>query len=551
MTTISYYYITTALSYLLTAIYGLMWHRRYNINFTLIFVLIPTANTGYLFLAQSEEQHSALMGQQISYIGGCFEPLFLLFAVLGLCKIEVHKAVRGVMITLNTLMFFCVITANNTTFFYKKVRFAKIDGVGTLEKEYGFVHSIFVVSLFVYLWLSFGALIFTYIKRKDVSRRILNLLLLPGILSVASYFSGRFCESFKTLSLIPLSYVLSQIIFLLIIHRVNLYETADTAIDSLMRAGKTAFISVDRRMRFLGGDETASVFFPQLIQLHVDKPISACDELGSAIIHWIKVYSEDKSQNKVQFKFGGRIYLISITHLYDGKKIRGYQLIITDDTESLIAENAKRTMQMQSKLLLGMATMVESRDNSTGGHIRRTSEGVRLLIEEMIKSGKFALSDDFCRSMIKAAPLHDLGKIAVDDAILRKPGRFTPEEYEKMKVHAAEGARIVREILSDNDDTYFRRIAENVAHYHHERWDGSGYPEGLAGESIPLEARIMAVADVFDALVSKRVYKEKMPFDKAEEIIMEGMGKQFDKELEPIFVAACPRLEAYYEGLEE
>ncbi len=551
MTTISYYYITTALSYLLTAIYGYMWHRRYNINFTLMFVIIPIASTGYLFLAQSEDQSSALMGQQIGYIGGCFEPLFLLFAVLGLCKIELNKVVRGVMITFNTLMFFCVITCNYSKLFYKNVRFSKINGIGTLEKEYGFVHTVFVVSLIVYLWLSFGALIFTYLKRKDVSRKILNLLLMPGIISIASYFMGKFPVFGKEFTLIPLSYVISQLIFLLIIHRVNLYETADTAIDSLMRTGKTGFISVDKQLRFLGGDETAGIFFPQLIQLHVDKPISACDELGSAIIHWIKVYSEDKSQNKVQFESGGRIYQINITYLYDGRKIRGYQLIITDDTENLIAENAKRTMQMQSKLLLGMATMVESRDNSTGGHIRRTSEGVRLLIEEMLKSGNFTLSDDFCRSMVKAAPLHDLGKIAVDDAILRKPGRFTPEEYEKMKVHAAEGARIVHEILSDSDDDYFRQIAENVAHYHHERWDGSGYPEGLAGESIPLEARIMAVADVFDALVSKRVYKEKMPFDKAESIIMEGMGNQFDKELEPVFVAACPRLEAYYESLEE
>ena len=131
--------------------------------------------------------------------------------------------------------------------------------------------------------------------------------------------------------------------------------------------------------------------------------------------------------------------------------------------------------------------------------------------------------------MIKAAPMHDLGKIAVDDAILRKPGRFTPEEFEKMKAHAAEGARIVHEILKGTDDEDFQRIAENVAHYHHERWDGSGYPDGLKGEEIPLEARIMAIADVYDALVSKRVYKESMSFEKADAIIMEGMGTQFDK----------------------
>jgi len=119
-----------------------------------------------------------------------------------------------------------------------------------------------------------------------------------------------------------------------------------------------------------------------------------------------------------------------------------------------------------------------------------------------------------------------------------------------MKAHAAEGYRIVHEILKGTDDEDFRRIAENVAHYHHERWDGSGYPDGLRGEEIPREARIMAVADVYDALVSKRVYKEKMSFEKANDIIMEGMGSQFAPEMERVYLLARPKLEAYYAALE-
>jgi putative two-component system response regulator len=119
-----------------------------------------------------------------------------------------------------------------------------------------------------------------------------------------------------------------------------------------------------------------------------------------------------------------------------------------------------------------------------------------------------------------------------------------------MKTHAAEGARIVHEILKDTDDDAFHILAENVAHFHHERWDGSGYPNGLKGEAIPLEARIMAVADVYDALVSKRVYKDKMSFEKADSIIREGMGSQFDPGLEEVYLNARPKLEAYYASLE-
>lgn len=133
----------------------------------------------------------------------------------------------------------------------------------------------------------------------------------------------------------------------------------------------------------------------------------------------------------------------------------------------------------------------------------------------------------------------------------RKQGKLDKDEYDKMKMHSAEGARIVREILKDTDDEEFKVIAENVAHYHHEKMDGTGYPEGLKGKDIPFEARIMAIADVYDALACKRVYKDQMPLDKVNEIIMSGMGPQFDISLQPYYEKARPKLEAYYKSLDE
>ena len=174
---------------------------------------------------------------------------------------------------------------------------------------------------------------------------------------------------------------------------------------------------------------------------------------------------------------------------------------------------------------------------------------MRILLDALERETPGRFPESFRRNVIKAAPMHDLGKIAVDDAILRKPGRYTAEEFEKMKTHAAEGARIVHEILKDTDDEAFHHIAENVAHYHHERYDGSGYPEGLKGEEIPPEARIMAIADVYDALVSKRVYKDSLSFEEADRIILEGMGTQFDPGLRSVYEAARPRLEAYYSAV--
>ena len=137
---------------------------------------------------------------------------------------------------------------------------------------------------------------------------------------------------------------------------------------------------------------------------------------------------------------------------------------------------------------------------------------------------------------------------SIDDIILRKPGKFTPEEYNVMKCHSEEGARIVRDILHDGEDEYFEQIAVNVAHYHHEKWNGLGYPNGLKGEEIPLEARIMAIADVYDALVSKRVYKDEFSFEEANRIILENMGTHFDPNLEKYYLHAREKIEQFYKS---
>lgn len=239
----------------------------------------------------------------------------------------------------------------------------------------------------------------------------------------------------------------------------------------------------------------------------------------------------------------------------------GYQLdVISNDDfgdladafnemSSSLEEKNKRIHAIQNSIIQGMAVMVESRDNSTGGHINRTSDCVKVFVEKLAKTEKYAsYSPSYWKSIVKAAPMHDLGKIAVDDAVLRKPGKFTDEEYEIMKTHSSEGARIVEHVLSQVDDEEFKQIAINVAHYHHEKWNGSGYPTKIAGEEIPFEARVMALADVFDALVSKRCYKDSFSYDKAFTIIEESLGSHFDPELGKLFIECRPELEKLYDS---
>ena len=286
---------------------------------------------------------------------------------------------------------------------------------------------------------------------------------------------------------------------------------------------------------------------------------------------WFETFNKDETKDKFLHSVQDKTYLVDINYLYQNSRKRGYQLVISDDTnnqkyigliknynqnlEKEVKEKTQDIVKMHNNLIRSMAKLVESRDNSTGGHIIRTSDVVGLLMDEIMKDPEFTwknqITPTFRDNLIKAAPLHDIGKIAVDDEVLRKPGRFTPEEFEQMKLHAPEGAKGLHSILKDTNDASFKVLAENVAHFHHERMDGSGYPDGLKGDAIPIEARIMAVADVYDALVSKRVYKDRMSFEKADSIMMESMGKHFDRRLEKYYIAARPGIEAYYRQKEE
>ncbi len=197
--------------------------------------------------------------------------------------------------------------------------------------------------------------------------------------------------------------------------------------------------------------------------------------------------------------------------------------------------------RMQNGLIYVLADMVESRDKNTGDHVRKTAAYVRLIIEKMKEKGVYAdqISDEFMKDVVNSAPLHDVGKIMVSDTILNKPGKLTDEEFAMMKNHTTAGSKVISSAMSLVADSGYLKEAKNLATYHHERWDGKGYPSGKAGEEIPLSARIMAVADVFDALVSRRSYKEPFPFDKAMDIIREGAGSQFDPEIAKLFIEAA------------
>ena len=205
--------------------------------------------------------------------------------------------------------------------------------------------------------------------------------------------------------------------------------------------------------------------------------------------------------------------------------------------DALIHERTAQLRRLQYGIVSVLADMVENRDKGTGGHIERTSAYIRLILDAMLERGVYAeeIRGWDLEVAISSARLHDVGKIAISDFIVNKPSQLTDEEFETMKTHAAEGERIIDQIVERTGEVEFLRSAKLFAGYHHERWDGKGYPHGLREMEIPLQGRIMAIADVYDALVSNRPYKEALTDEQAVNIMMENVGKQFDPKLTDVF----------------
>ncbi|MCR4851319.1 MAG: HD domain-containing protein [Lachnospiraceae bacterium] len=254
----------------------------------------------------------------------------------------------------------------------------------------------------------------------------------------------------------------------------------------------------------------------------------------------------------------------------DVKKLESLEIKTGDEIEALYRVLCKMTAdttqqmkdirhyseavaQMQNGLIITMADMVENRDSDTGAHVQKTSEYVRIVLEGLKKKGyyKDKLTDKYISDVVMSAPLHDVGKINIPDAILNKPGKLTPEEFEIMKTHTTVGKRIMEHAISTVQGENYLKEARNMAAYHHEKWDGSGYPDGLYGEVIPLSARVMAVADVFDALSSKRVYKPAMPMEKALSILQEGSGTHFDPKCIEAFMDSLDEVMVVYKKYQE
>ena len=278
-------------------------------------------------------------------------------------------------------------------------------------------------------------------------------------------------------------------------------------------------------------------FFGNVYDANLLKPLTAAE--AEDIQNRIDIATSSRMwEIFLHYAMPRMIVLAAIDYMAITMTGRTSELLHTQiDLSNKVQEQMTKRSNIQSEIIFHLADVIESRDIETGEHIKRTKRYVSILAHAMQKDDRYEkiLTNDYIQRLEEAAPLHDIGKIVVSDLILCKPGKLTDEEFEKMKIHTTKGGEIIKNILHNIDDKKFLNMAFDVATTHHEKWNGKGYPNGLKEEEIPLSGRIMAVADVFDALVAERVYKKPIPVEDAINIIINDAGTHFDPNIIEIF----------------
>jgi len=534
------------------------------------FALISVSCFGYVTMANAPNAEVALLGNILTYFGACFLPYGFLLCMSQLCHIPVKKWISLIMLMYNLMVFFLVwSTCLGCKMFYASYELIYQEGIGILVTTSGPLRILYELSVVFFAAAVITLMYYAIRKKKNLSYTTLWSLITLELITIGIYFLEKVTN--HVVDWVCISYILDEFILLVLIYRIGRYDISESVLGSLKNREEYAYMIFDKKLNYLGCNPMLRKYFPDVTHVKVDKPIeSNGDKLIAKSVAWLTSSVMTGSKEPLYIVRNGRDLKCTWrpinNGLFGGQS--GYLVEIVDDTiqqkylsllrhynaqlEGEVEAKLEHIQAMQDQIIIGISDIVESRDNSTGGHVKRTSEAVRIFMDELeSESAEFHMTKKYVENVIKAAPMHDLGKIAVEDFILKKPGRFTDDEYQLMKVHAAVGAQIVEKALKGIEDEAFLGVAKNMAHYHHEKWNGKGYPEGLVGDNIPLEARIMALADVFDALVSRRCYKEKYGYDEAFRIIEESLGSHFDPELGKIFLKCRKELEEYYNAVED
>ncbi|MBQ1459252.1 MAG: HD domain-containing protein [Butyrivibrio sp.] len=541
-------------------------YENIDIYYWTLVILVPVVVLGYWLKTRVTTVEGAKLCFCFIYIDSTVLLTAVIFNIMRFMGIAVKSWIKLVAYIVGFGHLFIIWLCFDNDLYYKNVTLIDT-GLGTATKMVnGPLKIIHWIYLILVLGIIIALMIMAIVRKGTYSRRTLTLYsLLTGVGILVYIIESILDVDFSNL---PALYVTADILIALNYDHAHTHDIACLISEQQKYHGTKGYVAFDLDRNFLSCNSKIYDFVPELKKQIVDENLPPDSELRSIFYSLIDDYRRD-IKNVKKFDHDGRICQCEISEFSIRKdgKVQGYLFDIDDVTEEekvlQLMKDYNTTLNkevdiktesiknIQEKVVLGLANMVENRDNNTGGHVKRTSDLIKIVVNEAKRQGVYSISEQYAEDIVRAAPMHDIGKITIENSILCKPGDLTKEEFNIMKTHSVKSGEFVNLILKGVEEKHFVDVAYNVARYHHERWDGRGYPEGLVGEMIPLEARLMAIADVYDALVSQRYYKKAIKYEEAAKIMVEGMGSQFDPNMLSVFLGCRHELEEYYKDIQE
>lgn len=501
------------------------WANRAHSYFFIVTTSAIVNNVGYLLEMLGTNGDACYHATVFAYLGKPFIPVAMLMFAARFCKVKIPKIVKGILYILSLVFFALVVTSDMNGWFYVSREFVTDSGFFPHNVyKHGPLYFVFLAETLACIVAMLVIVIGKYKKTKlrKARKQLLSIIAMAAVEFVGLIlFLLRVTGGYDTTSV---ALLVCAVIFCISVVRFNIFEDVEVVKQALFEDLDEIIIAFhDADDEIFYYNDCAKRVFP---------------ELESDKIRKLSDFAKDIKTKKTLFK-GEGIYEVSVKPIFVKERPVGEVLILKDITETYkmnvsLQFQVNRTKEdiarMQKSVIVGLADMVEARDGFTGAHIRNTSEYVKVIVDALGKEIKYKdiLTPEYSKMLVDAAPLHDIGKISVPDSILGKKGRLSDDEFEIIKKHTVNGANIIDQTLKDVESAEYLKLAHEIALFHHEKWDGSGYPNGISGEDIPLSARIMAVADVYDALTSKRSYKDAYSFEKARDIMTSGKDQHFD-----------------------
>lgn len=501
------------------------------IEISLFAVLL--SSVAYLIQTDAKNYREAVACLKMVYLGKAYIGfLYFMFYIIYMKK-TLKRPILHLLCAFHTFIYALVLANDKIPLFFKEISYYEnYEGYMYLEVENGIFYYIHIFVTLMYCVIMFYNGIKYYVEHKNEpnSKMILGMIYAGAIsaIGIIVHLTGADYEYDVTTMMLEIGTVTFAIASI----KNRAFETVEIAKDNVIENLSDGIIVLNSDFDILYYNNEAKKIFPEV------------SNIESNDVGIIKQFCEFM---ETSYDRNGRYYDVQINDLVNNDAVTGYTVSLIDITthmeyskmlENEVAEKAKKISKIQERFIVSFANMIELRDDITGQHVKRTSRYVRIIANALKQRNIYPgiITDEFVDAICKAAPLHDIGKIAISDSILRKPGKLTDEEFEIIKTHPKVGGDMLKEALKIDEADEYLSYAYEMAMYHHEKWNGTGYPEGLKGNEIPLSARIMAIADVFDALTSKRSYKDKISDDRAFQIIEQSSGSHFDPILVNVFV---------------